>query len=193
MLVLTGSIAAGSVLWGALADWSLAGAHAAAACSLVALTFLARRRRLDVTAGIDVTPVPGTDPMVTLMPGPNDGPVLVTIAYRVRPSGHGRVRGRDAAHREVTAGGRAPIAGDCSATSPTRNGSSRRSSSIPGPSTCASTTGPPPPIDAQLQRLYVYLDGEIAVSHYLSAYSPSTLGAEVVDEVAASVGENDAP
>jgi Transmembrane secretion effector len=40
-------------------------------------------RRLSATVGVDTTPVPGPDPVVTLMPGPDDGPVLVTVTYKV--------------------------------------------------------------------------------------------------------------
>jgi predicted MFS family arabinose efflux permease len=83
MLVLTGGIAVGSALWGVLATWNLRGAHLAAAGALAAGWALTRSRRLDPTRTVDVTPFPAPDPLVTLVPRPDDGPVLVTLAYRV--------------------------------------------------------------------------------------------------------------
>lgn len=85
MLVLTGGVALGSAGWGVLAQWDLRGAHAIAAVALVAGLLVGRRRRLDGTYQVDVTPVVSEDPIVTLMPGDTDGPVLVTAAYRVPP------------------------------------------------------------------------------------------------------------
>jgi MFS family permease len=83
MLVLTGGIAIGSALWGVLATWNLRGAHLVAAGALVVGWVLTRAGRLDATRSVDVTPHPAPDPMVTLVPRPDDGPVLVTLAYRV--------------------------------------------------------------------------------------------------------------
>ncbi|MCU1452846.1 MAG: transporter [Acidimicrobiales bacterium] len=83
MLVLTGGIALGSALWGTLAGWSLAGAHLVAGLMLLSGLFLVRRWPIATTATIDASPVTGVDPVVTLVPRPDDGPVLVTVTYHV--------------------------------------------------------------------------------------------------------------
>jgi hypothetical protein len=83
MLVLAGGIAVGSAAWGLLANWELRTAHLVAAACLAASLLAGRRWQLARTVGLDLTAVPGQDPVVTLMPKPADGPVLVTLAYRV--------------------------------------------------------------------------------------------------------------
>jgi MFS family permease len=83
MLVLAGGIAVGSAAWGLLANWELRTAHLIAAACLAASLLAGRRWQLARTVGLDLTAVPGQDPVVTLMPKPADGPVLVTLAYRV--------------------------------------------------------------------------------------------------------------
>jgi MFS family permease len=188
MLVLTGSMAAGSVLWGALADWSVAGAHAAAAAALVALTILVRHRRLAVTARLDVTPVPGVDPMVTLTPAPDDGPVLVTLAYRVRASDMAEfvaAMRRTEGHRRRTGAYRWGLFRDLA--DPERiletfvvdswaehlRQHHRATASV----------------DAHLQAVYAHLDGTVAVGHYLSAYSPSALELSAQRPAASALGE----
>ena len=85
MLVITGGIAIGSTAWGLLAEWSLPGAHAVAAGCLLAGLVIGRRHPLDEITSVDVTPVLSNDPVVTLSPLHDDGPVLVTVAYRVPP------------------------------------------------------------------------------------------------------------
>lgn len=82
-LVLTGGLSLGSALWGALADSGLELAHVVAAAVLVLSTAAAARWRLDWPVGVDLTPVPGEDPSVALVPEPTDGPVLVTVHYVV--------------------------------------------------------------------------------------------------------------
>ncbi|GAC1530288.1 MAG: MFS transporter [Acidimicrobiales bacterium] len=86
MLVLTGGVAIGSAVWGALAQWSLSGAHAAAAAVMVAGLLAGRRHRLDGTSGVDTSQVESAGPTVVLNPAPTDGPVLVSVTYRVRDS-----------------------------------------------------------------------------------------------------------
>jgi MFS family permease len=86
MLVLAGGIALGSAFWGVLANWDLRGAFVVAAACLGASLLAGRRWRLAHTVGLDLTAVPGQDPVVTLMPRPTDGPVLVTLTYRVPDS-----------------------------------------------------------------------------------------------------------
>jgi predicted MFS family arabinose efflux permease len=83
LLVITGGIALGSALWGAVSSWSLVGAHVVAAASAVVGVAGVRRWRLRAADGVDVTPVPGDDPVVSLTPRASDGPVIVTITYHV--------------------------------------------------------------------------------------------------------------
>ena len=83
LLVMTGGIALGSALWGLVAEWSLTGAYVAAAIVLVVCSTSTRRWKLGTADTLDLTPVPGADPVVTLMPRPTDGPVVVTVAYIV--------------------------------------------------------------------------------------------------------------
>jgi MFS family permease len=83
MLVLAGGIAVGSAFWGLLANWELRTAHLVAAIFLAAGLLAGRRWQLARTVGLDLTAVPGQDPVVTLMPQPADGPVLVTLVYHV--------------------------------------------------------------------------------------------------------------
>jgi hypothetical protein len=83
MLVLTGGLAIGSAFWGVMANWSLAGAHAVAALVTVAGIVIGQQYRLARIAHVDVSPVDWVEPVVTLTPRPDDGPVLVTVTYRV--------------------------------------------------------------------------------------------------------------
>ena len=83
LLVMTGGIALGSALWGLVAEWSLTGAYVVAAIVLVVCSASTRRWKLGAADTLDLTPVPGADPVVTLMPRPTDGPVVVTVAYIV--------------------------------------------------------------------------------------------------------------
>jgi predicted MFS family arabinose efflux permease len=89
MVVLAGGIAIGSAIWGAIAAWSVAGAHAAAATLLVLGTATSLRWRLDVVDRLDLRPATPTEPMVELEPSPMAGPVLVTVSYRVAEKHHG--------------------------------------------------------------------------------------------------------
>ena len=60
----------------------------AAAATLLAGTATARRWKLGRFHGLDLRPAQSNTPMVTLEPEPTDGPVLVTVSYRVPESGH---------------------------------------------------------------------------------------------------------
>jgi len=83
MLVLTGGVALGSALSGVLANVDIRLAHLIAAVG-VALSVLASKRwSLAWPGPIDLSVVPGDEPTVALVPRPNDGPVLVTVTYRV--------------------------------------------------------------------------------------------------------------
>jgi hypothetical protein len=83
LLVITGGVALGSALWGAVSAWSLPGAHLAAAVCVTVGVLGTRRWKLGAVDDIDVTPVPGDDPVVSLTPRAKDGPVIVTISYVV--------------------------------------------------------------------------------------------------------------
>ena len=83
MLVLSGSVAIGSAAWGALAESTLTGAHLIAAGALIVSVPMGRRWQLGSIAGLDLRMVPTDDPTVTIVPHPNDGPVLVTVTYEV--------------------------------------------------------------------------------------------------------------
>jgi len=109
-LTFAAGLAGGSVLWGVVA--SLAGTRPAllvAAGLLVAS--LAGLGRLPLPSGVpDVRPSDAWgEPVLVLAPDPDDGPVLVTVAYRVAPHDApafsavmravGQVRRRDGADR----------------------------------------------------------------------------------------------
>ncbi len=88
MVVLAGGIAVGSAVWGAVAGWSIPLAHVMAAGILAAGIATARRWSLEVVTDLDLRPARPTAPIVVLEPGDDDGPVLVTVAYRVPPAAH---------------------------------------------------------------------------------------------------------
>lgn len=92
MLVLAGGIALGSALWGAIAGWSIPAAHLAAAATLLGGVPVVRRWRLEIVHQLDLSPATPTEPMVTLEPDPDDGPVLVTVSYRVPEANHAEFR-----------------------------------------------------------------------------------------------------
>ena len=83
LLVVTGGVAIGSVIWGVVAGWNLAGAQVLAAAVLSLSLVAGIRWRVGVASALDLTPVPGIDPEVALVPGDADGPVVVTVAYDV--------------------------------------------------------------------------------------------------------------
>lgn len=88
LVTLAGGLALGSALWGTVADWSIPVAHVAAAALLVAGTATSRRWRLAAVRDLDLRPATPTTPIVNLDPDPSDGPVLVTVAYRVPADAH---------------------------------------------------------------------------------------------------------
>ena len=83
MLVLAGGVAVGSAVWGALAGWNLTMANLIAAGVLILTLTTSRRWRLGTVTGLDLRLMPTDDPMVTMVPHPTDGPVLVTVTYEV--------------------------------------------------------------------------------------------------------------
>jgi hypothetical protein len=82
-LVTVGGLALGSAVWGILADVSVVAAEVAAAVCLVVGTLVTRRWRISAPQHLDLTPAPSDDPIVSLVPRPTDGPVLVTVSYEV--------------------------------------------------------------------------------------------------------------
>jgi MFS family permease len=81
--VLAGSFAIGSALCGFAANWNLSGAHLIAAIVMALSPLAALRWPLTTEHEFDLTMVPGTDPEVVINPAPDDGPVLVSVPYRV--------------------------------------------------------------------------------------------------------------
>lgn len=74
--------------WGALAAAAsvrTALTVAAVSCAVVAL-FAARPLRIGGYADIDITPVPLAMPTIACAPAPVDGPVLVTVEWRIDPA-----------------------------------------------------------------------------------------------------------
>ena len=86
LLVFQGGIAAGSVLWGAVAARAgLSVALEVAAALLVAGIVISAWWRLRSTEGIDLTPSPIAEPVVALTPEAEGGPVLIQVEYRISP------------------------------------------------------------------------------------------------------------
>jgi MFS family permease len=115
-MVFQGGLAIGSAFWGGLAERiSTAWALSLAAATLAASLPLARR--FSLTSGISLDHSPGrlakaltrAAPQLVIEPNPEDGPVLVTVTFRINPerakdfiqAAHelGRVRRRDGAVR----------------------------------------------------------------------------------------------
>ena len=82
-----GGMSLGGVLWGQVgAMIGLPGAHFIAAASTLAALPLLWRWKLQTGAGADLSPsLHWPTPLVTEDIEPDQGPVLVTIAYRIRP------------------------------------------------------------------------------------------------------------
>ncbi|HET9976529.1 MAG TPA: MFS transporter [Burkholderiaceae bacterium] len=85
---LMGGAAAGSLLWGQIADWtSVPTAVAAAAGSGVGLLVLLRRLSVDGGADPDYTPTaPANVPEPAVGVDAQDGPVMVTVEYLIDPA-----------------------------------------------------------------------------------------------------------
>ena len=83
LVAITGGVSIGSAVWGAVADWSLVGAHLVAAGVSVAGLAAVRRWPLARAVPLDLSVVPGNEPEVVLRPQDTDGPVLVTVVYVV--------------------------------------------------------------------------------------------------------------
>ena len=86
-LAITGGLAIGSAMWGAVASWRLGAALVIAAAAMVVLALATSRWKLSTHERIDVDLATVDEPVVTLMPQLHDGPVLVTVRYEVPPGG----------------------------------------------------------------------------------------------------------
>jgi MFS family permease len=88
LLVAQGGMAVGGALWGFVA--ARAGIPAALICASVGLVIglaVLFRYRLPLNEGTDYRPSHHwADPQVQTAPGPEDGPVLVIVEYRINPS-----------------------------------------------------------------------------------------------------------
>lgn len=115
-MVFQGGLAIGSAFWGGLAERiGTAPALSIAAGALLAGLPIARRFSLTSATGLDHSPGRLTNalnraaPQIVIEPNPEDGPVLVTVTFRINPqraeefirAAHelGRVRRRDGAVR----------------------------------------------------------------------------------------------
>ncbi|MFL5805623.1 MAG: MFS transporter [Roseiflexaceae bacterium] len=85
LLVFQGVLAVGSLAWGAVAEqFGSSTALAFAALALVGGLAAIFRWPLHVVQGLDRTPSGHwPDPEMAMTPGPEDGPVLITVEYRV--------------------------------------------------------------------------------------------------------------
>src|SRR5207302_143620 len=85
LLVFQGVMAAGSFAWGAVAEQFGSGtALAFAALALVCGLAATWRWPLHVVQGLDLTPsMHWPEPKLAITPDPEDGPVLITVEYRV--------------------------------------------------------------------------------------------------------------
>ena len=104
-----GGLAAGALLWGLVTDGASLEAALLAAGAVLLVSIAARgRASLAGVEGQDMTPARAwTEPELAVEPAPGDGPVLVTLEYRVRPEDVeqfvaamdelGRIRRRDGA------------------------------------------------------------------------------------------------
>jgi len=86
-LVMQGGLAAGSLVWGLVTGAAdVETALTLAAAGLVAGVVLARRWPLAQSEQSDLTPAGvWSDPNVGFEPRPDDGPVLITVEYRIDP------------------------------------------------------------------------------------------------------------
>ena len=85
LVVFQGAQAAGAVLWGTVADWSTVTTAMLTAAAVLALgAVIGLRSPVPDTASLDRTPsAHWPAPQLTFTPDATDGPVLVTLTYRV--------------------------------------------------------------------------------------------------------------
>lgn len=87
-MVFQGGLAVGSLVWGIIAEqWGTTTALVCAAIGLIAGLPLAWRYRLMTGTKSDLTPsLHWAEPQVVIELNPEEGPVLVTIEYRINPA-----------------------------------------------------------------------------------------------------------
>jgi len=90
LLVFQGAMALGSVIWGEVASrFGLRRTLLAAGLALIAGAILTARTRLAGAQEVDITPsLHWPEPQFVSEPKPDQGPVLVTIEYRILPAEH---------------------------------------------------------------------------------------------------------
>jgi len=179
-LVLTGSVAVGAAAAGFIANRDLKTAHLVAAAIVAVSPLAAKRWPLTWPREFDLTLLPGEEPAVTLAPSSNDGPVLVTVAYRVPTEemeefaatmrfveGHRRRTGayRWGLFRDLAAPDRFIETFIVSSWAEHLRQHQRQTASS----------------DELLQRVRTYIDPSDGVNHYLSSYSPGGLARHVDD------------
>jgi MFS family permease len=174
LVVLAGGIAVGSAVWGAFAGLSIAFALVLAAVVLLAGMVSARRWRLGAVHGLDLRPATTSAPIVNLEPAADDGPVLVTVAYRVPQEAHlefvemmrsvERDRRRSGAHqwglfRDLADTDRFVETFEVATWGEHLRQHQRRTRTA----------------DVMLQRAREFVEGDVEVTHLVSAYSDSAL------------------
>jgi len=186
LVVLAGGIAVGSAVFGAVAGWSISAAYVIAAIVLVAGMATALRWKLGGVHGLDLRPATSSGaPIVNLDPDPADGPVLVTVSYRVPAATHvefvemmrrvERDRRRNGAsswglYRDLADTDRFLETFEVATWGEHLRQHDRRTRTA----------------DVMMQRARGFVEGDIEVAHLVDAYSPSGLSPVEVGEVAPS-------
>jgi MFS family permease len=87
-MALMGGAAAGSLVWGQVAEWaSVRTAVLAAAAFGVLVVLMTRRLSVQGDAELDFSPAPiGSVAEPVVQPGPDEGPVMVTLQYQIDPA-----------------------------------------------------------------------------------------------------------
>ena len=132
--------------------------------------WLTRRWRVSAPQHLDLTPAPSDDPIVSLVPRPTDGPVLVSVTYQVPDAELPQPSPRPCAGSSASAAAPAPAAGASTGTWPRRTSMlevfvveswaehlrqhDRRTATDL----------------AALDIVRPFVQGDVAVSHYVSAY-----------------------
>jgi MFS family permease len=181
-LVATGSIAIGAAVSGLIANGSLKLAHLIPAIVFAVGPLAALKWPLTWPQTFDLAPIAGDTPVVALEPRPEDGPVLVTVAYRVTPDQldeFGGIMKYIRPHRRRTGAFRWGLYRDLddpdrfletfvvsSWAEHVRQHHRRTVTS-----------------DTQLRRLRPFMDPEgVAVTHYISASSPGGMDRPVLED-----------
>lgn len=180
-LALTGSIAIGAAVAGLIANANLELAHLIPAVFFLISPLAVLKWPLTWPREFDLTPIAGDTPVVALEPRPDDGPVMVTVAYRVTPDQleeFGSIMQYVRPHRRRTGAFRWGLYRDLDKPDrflETFVVSSWAEHVRQHHRTTANS-------DEQLRRLRPYLDAEgAAVTHYISASSPGGMDRPVLE------------